>query len=294
MNKFGRNFLLLVQDNSPTRTFVSISLPFTLEFDIERKNLSSASTATIRVYNLNQETRNRLLKDVFDYAVDRTVILQAGYGHGEEFPIIFSGNIQECWSVREGNNFIMQIQALDGGFPYTNAVFNQQFPSGTPQQTIIEAMIKALSAYGVTPGSVGQYSGNTSRGSAFSGSTTDLLRELTGGGFFIDNMKANALNDNEAIPAPGIKLINVNSGGLLGTPKVEPYFINFDLLFEPSLIVGQIIQLESVTTPIFNGQYKVTRLHHRGTISSAVCGDAVTSVGAYRGPEKLTQVLQQS
>jgi hypothetical protein len=36
-----------------------------------------------------------------------------------------------------------------------------------------------------------------------------------------------------------------------------------------------------MTEPQLNGQYKVVSIKHQGTISDAVCGDAITTVGLF-------------
>lgn len=275
MDKYNRNYVLLVQKKDFTT--LKIQLPFTVEFDIHRNSLSSANTCSIRIYNLNPNNRAQIRKDQFDFGDLRTIAFAAGYG--DKLSLAFQGNISQAWSVREGNNMITQIECYDGGYAYVNAITNEQFPGDTNQSSIIDSLASSLP--GVTKGAIGSYPGQISRGNSYSGPTTDILKDLTGGGFFIDNSKAHCLNDNECL-AGDIPLINAKSG-LLGTPVKEQTYINFDVLFEPSLKVGQLIQLESQTADHFNGKHKVLSIKHRGMISEAVCGTAITSVGLLPG-----------
>lgn len=275
MDKYNRNYVLLIQKKDGTT--LKVTRPFTVEFDIHRNSLSSANVCSIRVYNLSPNNRSQIRKDQFDFGDLRTIEFAAGYG--DQLSLAFSGNISQAWSVREGNNFITQIECYDGGYAYVNAVTNTQFPSGTDQKTILDSLVKSLP--GVTPGAIGNFTGQIARGNTYGGNTTDILKELSGGGFFIDNGKANCLNDNECLDGD-IPLINPQSG-LLGTPIKESTYINFDMLFEPGIHVGQLVKLESTTADHFNGIHKILSLHHRGMISEAVCGDAVTSVGLLPG-----------
>lgn len=275
MVKYNRNYLLLIQKKDFTT--LKITLPFTVEFDIHRNSLSSANTCSIRIYNLSPNNRTQIRKDQFDWADLRSISFAAGYG--DKLSLAFQGNISQAWSVREGSNMITQIECYDGGYAYVNAVTNNQFPADTTQESIIDSLASSLP--GVTKGAIGSYPGQISRGNSLSGPTTDLLDEATGGGFFIDNGKAHCLNDNECL-AGDIPLINSKSG-LLGTPIKEQTYINFDVLFEPSLKVGQLIRLESETADHFNGTHKVLSIKHRGMISDAVCGTAITSVGLLPG-----------
>lgn len=290
MDKFGRNYSLTVQ--AVSGDFLSIAPPLTIEFDINRNTLTSCNTASIRIYNLSEKHRNEIRKNANNYGDLRTVTLVAGYG--KNMATIFYGNITNAWSVREGVNFITQIECLDGGYAFANGLFNGTFPAGTFQSDILETMMSQLP--GVAAGSIGSYPGSISRGNPYSGSIPDLLNEITNGGFFIDNGKANCLGTSECI-AGEVPVINEKSG-LLGTPVLEQTFLYFDMLFEPSLFVGQEVQLQSTTFKDVNGNnlngfYKIISLKHRGMISEAVCGDAITSVGLFYGIGSLTQVVSQ-
>lgn len=273
--KFGRNYYLSVE--GVDRETIIIQPPFTIEFDITRNILSSQNTSSIRIYNLSENNRNKIRKDGWAYDDLRIVALKAGYG--TNLPVIFAGNISHAFSVRESVNFITQLECFDGGFAFSNGVTNDNFPPGTSQQTVIDTLVNSLTPYGVQPGSVGSYPGENQGGTSYSGGTTDILSEITGGGFFIDNGKVHCLGDNEALNGE-IQVID-SASGLLGTPVRENTYLNFDILFEPRLIIGQQIKLNSVTGANFNSFYKVVSLHHRGTISEAICGDAVTSVGVF-------------
>lgn len=284
MDKYRRNYTLIVQKRDGT--FLKVEPPFTLEFDIHRNSFSSANVCQFRIYNLNPNNRSQIRKDQFDYGDLRSIAFSAGYG--ERLSLAFAGNITQAWSVREGNNMVTQIESFDGGFAYINAITGSSYPEGTPQESIVDSLVQSMKGVGVTPGAIGRYPGQTSRGNAYSGSTTDILNQITGGGFFIDNGKANCLNENECLDGP-IPLINSQSG-LLGTPTIEQQYINIELLFEPSIHIAQLIQLQTQTVATatkgqveFNGTHKVISLKHRGMISEAVCGTAITSLGLLPG-----------
>lgn len=284
MDKFDRNYSLAVgTDDGGTLT---IALPFTIEFDITKNILTSANVCQIRIYNLSETNRNKIRFNFYNSGEFRPILLNAGYGE-KNLPTIFNGNITQAWSVREGNNFVTTIECFDGGAAFANATTSLVVPSGTPQSTVIANVVKDLAPFNVTPGHLGSYPGSIARANSYSGSTTDILRELTGGGFFIDNQKANCLGNAECVPG-GIPVINAQSG-LLGTPVLEQTILNFDMIFEPGVIMAQQILLQ--TNEIiqnFNGLYKVISIKHRGMISRAVCGEAVTSLGMFYGPSELS------
>jgi hypothetical protein len=277
VDKFGRRYQLQVGTESGST--LTVELPFTIEFDITRNTLTSANVCQVRIYNLSQRNRNQLRRNVTDYGDYRPITLKAGYG--DNLATIFTGNVTQAWSVREGVNFITQIECFDGGFAFVNGKTNAQFPANTSQRDVIRTLASSLPY--VKLGAIGDYPGSLSRGNSYSGNTTDILRELTGGGFFIDNGKANALNTDEYIETVSPPLVINSKSGLLGTPVLEKSIVRFDMLFEPSLNVGYRIKLESLTEvnfnadSNFNGIYKVTSVKHRGMISEAVCGSVITT-----------------
>ncbi len=256
------------------KNFLYVALPFTMEFDISRNTLSSMNEATIRVYNLSEKNRSLIRKNSVDFYDKRTVTLRAGYGKNP--PVVFTGNITKAFSVREGTNFITQIEAFDGGFAFVNGNTNRQFPAVVTQKYVVEQMISDLP--GVTLGVVGESYTNTlgSRGNSYSGNTKDILTEVTNGQFFVDNNVANVLSNSEYLQGH-LPLIDSESG-LLGTPRRELTQIAFEMIFEPQVITGQGIELRSSTDKNFNGLYKVVAIKHRGMISETVCGDAITAL----------------
>lgn len=231
--KFDRQYELNVQTQDGST--LTVELPFTLEFDITRNTLTSANVCQLRLYNLAPVNRNQIRFNSSDYGQFRAVELKAGYG--DNLATIFTGNISQAWSVREGVNFISQIECYDGGFAFNNGRVNTSFPRGTPQATVIRQMA-ATGLPNTKVGAIGTYPGILSRGNTYSGQTMGVLGELSGGGAFIDQGKFNALGSNEYIASAAPVLIIDADSGLLGTPILEQTIVRFDMLFEPSLNVG--------------------------------------------------------
>lgn len=273
MIKFDRNYVLQIQTNN-NGGLLTITLPFTIEFDITRNTLTSANVCQIRIYNLAQINRDQIRHNAYDYGNYKRILFKAGYG--QNLATVFKGNITAAWSVREGTDFITQIECYDGGFAFVNGIVNLQVPAGTPRKTAIAAVAKS-GLPNVSVGAIGNYEGVSTRGNSYSGNTMDVLQELTGGGAFIDNEKFNALETNEYIASlAGVGIISSQSG-LLGTPILEQNVVRFDMLFEPGLNAGHKVLLDSSTNAGFNGDHKITSVKHRGMISAAVCGNAITT-----------------
>ncbi len=274
MDKFGRNYVLKFQDEQGN-ALTSVTLPISIEFDITRNTLTSANVCQIRLYNLSAQNRNLIRHNRYDYGSFKSIQLQAGYGDTAGLPIVFSGNISAAWSVREGINFITTIECFDGGYAFVNGNINISFISGTPYQTVIQSIAALLP--NVSIGYIGSYPGSLTKGNTYSGNAIEILKELTGGGFFIDKGKAYALGTYETIPTVGSTFTINSQSGLLGTPVLEQNIVRFDILFEPALDVGTQINLQSSTEKGFNGLAKVVAVKHHGMISPSLSGSVVTT-----------------
>jgi hypothetical protein len=293
INKFNRNYLLQIQElvgslnasasqsavitdigGATTGGLLEVTLPFTIEFDITRNTLSSANVCQIRVYNLAEIKRNFIRHNEVDYGNYRAIQLKAGYG--DNIGTIFKGNVSSAWSVREGNNFITQIECYDGGTAWINGTVDINVAKGTTIRDTIKALAANLPHVDV--GHIGGYFGALTRGASYSGSAMQLIDDLTGGGAFIDLEKLNALRTNEFIAVPGGPAILDNKSGIVGTPLLERGYVKLDMIFEPLIQAGQLAFLQSSTDSNFNGEYIVKAVKHRGTISAAVCGSVITSL----------------
>ncbi len=275
--KFGRNYSLSVETGFGNT--VTIAPPFTLELDITRNTMAGANVCHLRIYNLGVFTRESLAFNAFNQTEFRSLQLQAGYG--SQLSTIFYGNVTQCWSVREKVNFITEIECYDGGFAIINAPTNwagASFDAGTPMQVVIETLMNALP--NVTIGAIGDFSSLPPllKYTTYSGNPAKILFDITGGAFFIDNSKAFCLAPDEYVVAEseGSAILISDATGLLNTPVREQSLIRFEMLFEPTLNIGSLADVQSKTFPAVNGQYKITAIKHRGIISSTVCGNLVT------------------
>lgn len=274
MIKFDRNYRLRVQTELGG-SFLDITLPFTIEFDITRNVLTSANICQVRVYNLSEDNRDLIRHNAHDIGNYKRLILEAGYG--DNLAVIFKGNIRQAWSVREGTNFITQMECYDGGFAFVNGVVNLQVPSGTTRKAELIAVATAGLPH-VSVGAVGTLDGPPlTRSNVHSGNTVDVLRQLTAGGAFIDQERFNFLGTNEYIQSLSGDAVIDSRSGLLGTPILEQNKITFDMLLEPGLNPGHRVFLDSDTGAAFDGAHIIKGVKHRGMISAAVCGNAITT-----------------
>ena len=282
MDKIDKRYRLLYikDDGLPTERTATVELPFTLEVEITRNNFGSSNIGQLRLYNISKDRRNFMRKDWNTFDIKDRVILSAGYG--DNLVTILDMSVSKAYSMRNGVDFITQIECLDGGYAYLNAKVEDVAPTGTPLRNIIINNAKKLEPFGVTLGVVGSFPGELTRAQPLVGNLVDNLGVLTNNRLFVDNSKFNALGENEAIK--GSKLV-INPGtGLLSTPMRQQTYVEFEMIFEPQISIGRLIQLESSQGDIdISGEYIVTYLSHRGIFSEAVGGTVTTEIGGQPG-----------
>lgn len=284
MIKFGRNYTLKVEVAG--KNHVDITLPFSCEFIVNRETLAASQTATFRVFNLAEKTRNQLYKDRFNTTEFRAVQFYAGYQ--DNTPRIFNGTILQCYSERQGVNFITTIECYCGAFPMANSFTSTTKAAQETQAEIIAALNKDLVGITDLPIIGLDFKRHGFRGQVFMGNTWQAILKISDGYAIIDNGQLKVLGPLEAIKG-NIDVIT-SASGLLGTPKRTNQMIEVEMIFEPRFTLGQIIVLDSQANEIFNNEYKIVGIVHRGMISPSVAGECQTTASLWLGVAALTIV----
>lgn len=282
MLKLNRNYSLTIQPFKGDA--LTITPPLSLQLDVHRSQLGSSNYCQVRVYNLTQKKRNAIYFNIFDsIGFYRKLTLQAGYG--DNLPVIFIGNINQAWSVREGVNYITQIESQDGSYSYLNAQYSgPAFLKGTKTTVVISTLMQSLSKNTfIEFGGIDEtmFPGTIPKDTVYSGDTIRILQQLTNYNFFIDLGKCYAMNPNSYIEvqsAPAIPTIVIDkTTGLINSPFRERNVIKLEMVFEPSLEPGRRVQITSLTFPEANGIWITKEVTHRGIISPSVGGNLITT-----------------
>lgn len=265
---------------------LTIPQDITVEFEISRQFLSSSQEATFRIIQLQEGERNLLQKDPYALTEFRAIQFRAGY---KDFPLplVFNGFVRSATSYRRGQEAITEITAYDGGLAMANGWTAQTVAGGTTLTQVLASLAKSLPRTAGAP-IIGNFPGTNLRAKVLFGNTWSTILQESGNLATIDNGQVKILQQNEAVEAL-IPVLNSESG-LLDTPRRTPTKIEFEMLFEPRLTVGQIVQLDSSFNRLLNGTYKVTGFSHRGIISPAFSGECRSSVSLFFGPEELKVV----
>ena len=277
--QFDARYRVTVYSNTETTI---VEYPITCKFTVTRGVFAQSNSATIQLYNLAPDTRNRIFQDAWTNAVDKTKLkyirLEAGWnGTMSE---IFVGRIIQAYSYKSGGqtDVITDIQAT--ALDIFDSQSSHTFAAGTTFKDALKTMASDMP--NVILGNTGTLEGVFQTPTTFDGNTMDEINKLTGGHSFVDNGVLNTLMDNEVIDVP-VPVIS-NNTTLLETPMRRDANLEIKTLFLPDLIVGQLVEVDSSISPNFNGQFKLVGFTHDCLISPTQAGTRTTQMVLWIGP----------
>lgn len=304
--KFGRIYQMTAMgsavnlDGEPVT--YTIEYPLTMKFQVTTNNLYSLGSGTFLIYNLTADIRNNLYKDFFEYAIYRPITFAAGYrsitspGGGISLPVIFQGNIQSCYSYRQGPDWITEIHALDGGHAITNASIALTKPAPYSFSDVMTDVVNVMKPFNLSLGLIGAFDFPHSRGITFNGNPWDLITQTVlpfEGKAYINKEKVYILQQWEYIQDEGFVTTISDDIGMIGTPQLQENLVKARLLFEPRFEIGQRVHLDTSQTRM-KGDYTVQSLVHAGTISGAVCETLTTEVTLYQPDRESVEVTDEA
>lgn len=257
---FGRSATLIVSSEQPikdtgsgvvtqpTGQGVNLSeLRFT--FDIKNGDTECPNTATIRVYNLKKDTRQKIINE-FD-----TVSLQAGYQGN--IGIIFRGTIKQFVAGNENNvTSFLEIRAADGDPNYNFGLFGSNgqgvtLASGWTSANILDHVVSAFglpadtNARDVTARSGGvnltQVRGKVLFGLARAQASN--LAATANARFSIQNGVVTFVPLTGYLPGQAVQLNSLT--GMVGTPETTDNGIQVTCLLNPLIKIGGQIQINN-------------------------------------------------
>ena len=274
--KFQATYRVTVYTQKET---VIIDYPLTCKFNITRGVLCDSNDANIQILNLAPSTREKVFQDVFTLDESQWKYVKVEAGYNNSLTQIFLGRILQAYSYRSGGSVDVtteiQAKALDI-FDRTSSYF---FAAGTTYKEAYNTIASDLP--NVTQKATGDIQGTFQTPTTFEGKTLDCLNQITGGNTFVDNEALCTLLANEVLDVPVPVITEKN--GLLETPRRRDANLEVKMLFEPTLQVGQLLEIKSSVAPQFNGQFKVIGFTHDCLISGAAAGTRTTTVNLWIG-----------
>lgn len=272
MKKWQGVYRVTVYTNENT---IIVKSPLTAQINITRSIMSESTKATIKLYNLAPSTRNGIFQDVFtfDYRQWKYVHVEAGYGNEESMSMIFKGRILQAYSHKSGGqtDVITEIQAM--ALDVFDCQTSLTVEAGTSKREAIQQILNDTP--NITLGNMGAIDGTFKTATTFDGNSLNCINEIAGGRAFIDNGVLNVLLENEVIDVP-VPVITDDTA-LLETPIRRDANLTVKMLFQPDLIIGQLLEIKSNISPNFNGQFKVMGFTHDLTFGDGMSGTRTTT-----------------
>lgn len=276
--KLGRSFRVTI-DMKDGGLPIVVTMPFTIQFWINRVALSDLNTMSLDIYNLSPENRSRIYQDAWNWKLDpnvavsgesvRTVTIELGY---ENLYQVFTGHITQASSARDGVDIVTRIEAQSGRYDIQASQTFKTLDSGQSIASILEYLAGQFT--GLKLGAIGDFSGTMQRPVVLNGSTWELLKTYSENNVYIDNDKIYILKPNEVVGSQ-VYVID-DSTGLLETPRRTGGTLIVTTLLEAGVEMFSEVKLTSTINPLYNGQYQVIGVRHEGTISDAISGIATT------------------
>lgn len=248
---FDRDYLLTVKFDS---TMVEIKPPLRLVFDCLKTLDKSLNKCTVGIYNLKESTRTKLVRDEDE---KKLIKFELKVGHKGTLKDVFMGQVLIGEGVREGVNYITKLEALDGGFDLQNTVVAKTVKGKGA------ALEQLLAGSQTRLGKVTQQSQLT-RPRVMVGNMIALIDDVVEDGqqWYIDNGQLHIIKAGEVVG--GFIPVMAAESGLTGTPTREKSIIEFTSLINPSIHLGRLVELKSITAPHLNGRHKVQQIQYKG------------------------------
>ena len=221
-----------------------------VQFDIDETSDSTINKGTIKVYNLNEDSRtllenNKTGKELF-------CKLQVGYATMAEMTELFSGTVTRTRSTKEGKDYISVIELGDGVKEQKNAKSDKSYKGSTANTNILTDVVKS---FGLSLGKSDLAPETFQSGMALSGSSKNIMDKLVkkqgmewhirAGQIHI--LKPRGSNGEEAI------VLSLDSG-MIGAPIKKDDGIEVKALIQPNLHPGRAVKIEA---ELIKGLYRI-------------------------------------
>jgi hypothetical protein len=311
METFYRDYRLTVGIGNQA---VIIQPPITISFKaLESVSKKSLGKLSVSINGLKPSTRLQLLKSEDE---EKYIPVRLEVGYDGKLRQVFQGSVKSGAVKREGAIHIVSLECEDGGHDYINS-FTSRTVRGKDQ--VVDSVLQDMP--NTKKGSVTKQQALI-RPKVLVGSSSKILTDTLAPdeSFFIKDERVHILKANE-VTSGNIPVVNARSG-LLNTPqstkisaqddggkkgktptnepdtdpagkkdtdsstlaKSSKGQIVFDTKLNPTLVIGGLCAVESLTNPALNGVYKIYQIETSGQNNGAAWYQKVVCqpAGSYR------------
>lgn len=239
--------------NGQLKTYSS---PFFITVNGTRYANALQNEADIVIANLDKTTQDFLLTETTPYNINNTSKTISVYAGRQSYgtSLVYSGNIVTA-NVSQPPDIGINLKCLTGNFLKTNVIGVNQSGQASLFQ-ILNAMAQDYHStlnYQATNKNIANYS--------FAGSSTNqiqLLNSYGGINVFLDNGVLVVKDSGQ--PLKGIVKLVSASTGMIGIPQFTEQGLQVKFLFDPHVLLGGLMQVQSYEYPAANGEYIIYKL----------------------------------
>jgi hypothetical protein len=226
--------------------------------DIEKSGGMAMSTATIKIYGVNQSAMNQLTKRTWELNAISRKTVQIDAIDGTKKTTVFIGQITNAWGdYQAAPDVFLYIEAQAGFFDQLAPVPASSYPGKTDVATIVQQIAAqmglAFENNGVTESLVDQYLGSTA---------VEKLRTVAAAvkiDFYIDDTVLAICP--KGMPRNGQMPVISPQTGMKGYPTFDRMGVSFETLFNPAIVFGGKVKIESQIGPAC-GEWKAVSISH--------------------------------
>ena len=262
--RFGRKYKLTIGNERESLIIDKLRMSFECEKTIK----SDPNLSVIRVYNLSESTRDRIVSGEFKY-----LRFEAGY---EELSLLFMGDIINPVVKKDGADIITEIQVADGFKSITQSVANVTLKAGSTDKDVAKMVMSGVEIGTIDTPTIKPLS----RGKVLNGDSRFIMNNIAknqNADWHVQDGKLNVLPKNKAFARDEGFVISQETG-LIGTPEKSDSGMELTYLLEPKISIGSLIRVESILKQ-YNGDYKVTDIKMKGDTHSNDWFSHITCVG---------------
>ncbi|MEY1239800.1 hypothetical protein AB7102_19860 [Providencia manganoxydans] len=266
MRQFGRQLKLVIGNTRESLEMTNLRVTF----EVKKTLTPEPNPAVIQIYNLNSSHRNLLTSKAFNHAA-----LSVGY---DELRLIYSGDIIEVNTHRDGEDFISELICGDGFQAFTSTLVNKTLSAGQRDSDILKENAKAM---GIDTGVTDlPHDRQLPRGKVMFGDAREVMHKIAK-----NNRAQWSIQDSQLTVLPNDKVLADHEGfvlsqetGLIGSPEKSDNGLQLTCLCNPALRIGGLVRVQSIMNE-YNGDFKITELSHTGDFMSDQWYSQMTCIG---------------
>jgi len=232
-------------------------------FNVNKRMCAMMNEAQISICNLSREDVEYLTTFVAPYvamAQRKRIRIFAGYNN-EDVPLIFDGDIVQALPTYPPDVWL-DCKAMSGF--YNNSV---QTTKSYKSRVSVKNLCQDFASSNGLEINDESTTAKTLSSFEYTGDKWKALKELNEIGDIVvyeDNGVLNVLDTNTPKKTSQVPIVSEASSAMIGIPQIDNIGAEITLLFNPQIVLGSKIKLESLRIPSANGYYMIYELTHKG------------------------------